>query len=179
VDAFLLLLACSVVSARSCLPLSACHRGCRTRGPSREEDERGLRRLQLSRPYICDPTGEGGPGVDGISFTVHPGRQMKYRPAQVQAGARHRRQPRRPDLHRQLSLAGGGARRVPERQQGEGGAIVLLRRGQEDAVAAPRFGAPGRRRHGHRPRAALACARWWRCSLEWMRSTPGWRFGVC
>jgi len=83
---------------------------------------------------------------------------MKYRPAQVQAGARHRRQPRRPDLHRQLSLAGDGARRVPERQQGEGGAIVLLRRGQEDAVAAPRFGVPGRRRHGHRPRAALTCA---------------------
>jgi len=54
---------------------------------------------------------------------------MKYRPAQVQAGARHRRQPRRPDLHRQLSREGGGARRVPERR-GEGGATVLLRRGQ-------------------------------------------------
>jgi hypothetical protein len=81
---------------------------------------------------------------------------MKYRPAQAQAGRRHRRQPRRPDLHRQLSWAQGGAIRVPK-HQGEGGAVARLRRGQEDAVAAPRFGAPGRR-HGHRPRAALACA---------------------
>ncbi|KAG2580275.1 hypothetical protein PVAP13_6NG330825 [Panicum virgatum] len=38
---------------------------------------------------------------------------------------------------------------VPERQGG--GAIGLLLRGQEGAVAAPRFGGP-RRRQGHRPR---------------------------
>jgi len=88
--------------------------------------------------------------VDGISFTVHP-KLNPVRPWLRPAGAIDGK-PRRPTSTAITSVLQTVRGHVPE-LQGRGGAIGLLRLGQEGAVAAPRFGVP-RRRHGHRPRGA-------------------------
>ena len=101
VNAFLPLLVCSAVSARSCLPLSACHRDIEVegavhnaRGPSpvARGRRKGPSRTAVIRPVDRDRTpaiqrtGEAQ-GVDGISFPVK-GWTVSC-PAQAQAGRRH------------------------------------------------------------------------------------------
>jgi len=79
--------------------------------------------------------------VDGTSFTVHLGRLIEYRPPQAEAAGAidgSRTVLTSTTISPALQTLRG---RVPGRQGG-GGAIGLLLRGQDGAVAAPRFGAP-------------------------------------
>ena len=85
VNAFLPLLVCSAVSARSCLPLSACHRGCRAQRARpvarRERKTKGALAdcsypPRRSRPHTCDPTDGRGPR-GGRYFIYRPPRDGK------------------------------------------------------------------------------------------------------
>ena len=112
--------------------------------------------LRRSRPHDCNRMVTRGLGVDGISFTVHIPWTVNRIPSASGSGRRRHRRQRAVLTSTAIPLALQTLRgSVPERQGG--GAIGLLLRGQEGAVAAPRFGAP-RRRQGHRPRGRSCCA---------------------